>query len=125
MDNWHYLLVYMGIGLLIFEWAWMKTAPLRVPNEERDSKYPAFRRTDKQWRKWRYYPGALTLIPMKILLIVSVFFFGIVFLKIAALGHDLKGGHNPLIGKRQRFVQLVFKVVTPLLSFFFGYKSYL
>jgi hypothetical protein len=41
------IISYMLIGWLFFEWAWAKTAPLRVQNEERDKNYPAFRRLDK------------------------------------------------------------------------------
>ena len=44
------MIVYMLIGWLSFEWAWSKMKPVMEHNEERDSKYPAFRRWDVS--KW-------------------------------------------------------------------------
>ena len=37
---------YMLLGLSLFEWAWIKVKVIRDVNEERDSKYPAYRRVD-------------------------------------------------------------------------------
>jgi len=42
---------------------------LREVNEERDSKYPPFRRVDvHKWKKVRFYLGAVTLLPLRFLL---------------------------------------------------------
>ena len=67
MDTYYILLgVYMFIGLFCFEWAWIQIKPLREIDETRDSKYPAFRRWDAyHWRKWRFYFGAVTVMPFR------------------------------------------------------------
>jgi hypothetical protein len=47
---------------------------IREVNEERDSKYPAFRRYDaKYWRKWKFYFGALTYLPIRFLLVIAIY----------------------------------------------------
>jgi hypothetical protein len=48
------------LGILCIEYSFYLTRPLWKVNEERDSKYPAFRRTDiKHWKRWRLYLGKL------------------------------------------------------------------
>lgn len=67
----YYILIgiYMFLGLLAFEWAWIQIKPLREINEDRDGKYPAFRRWDAfKWRKWHYYLGAMTVMPVRLVL---------------------------------------------------------
>ena len=38
------LIINAIVGLILFEYAWHDMKPIREVNEERDSKYPAFRR---------------------------------------------------------------------------------
>lgn len=69
------LYIFLGvnalIGLVAFEWAWAKVKTIQQVDETRDSQYPAFRRLDaKNWRKWHFYLGAITLMPIR--LIISV-----------------------------------------------------
>lgn len=70
MEAYYILLgVYMFFGLLIFEWAWSQIKVLRDINEDRDSKYPPFRRFDAyKWRKYHYYFGAVTFMPVRFLI---------------------------------------------------------
>jgi len=49
------------IGVLLLEWAWMKTKPLRNRNPEYEKQFPAFSRHDK-WSKGFHYFGAPFLI---------------------------------------------------------------
>jgi hypothetical protein len=59
--------VYMFLGFLSFEWAWASVKSIRKVDEERDSKYPAFRRWDvNKWKKWKFYFGAMTLMPIRL-----------------------------------------------------------
>lgn len=61
--------VYMFLGLLMFEWAWSQVKPLREIDEQRDSKFPAFRRWDAfRWRKWKFYFGAVTFMLIRLVL---------------------------------------------------------
>ena len=67
------LILNSVLGLLMFEWAWAKTKPLREGNEARDSKYPAFRRYDAlHWQKWKFYFGAITLMPIRFILTLLI-----------------------------------------------------
>jgi hypothetical protein len=63
--------------------------PVMDQNEERDSKYPAFRRWDvSKWQKWKFSPGAITLMPFRLL--ATIFLVGLcyIFVRIATLGHN-------------------------------------
>ena len=54
---------------MLFELAYFRTRPFRKVNEERDSTYPAFRRNDiYKWARYKFYPGALLLMPTRIFL---------------------------------------------------------
>jgi hypothetical protein len=69
------LLIYFGvqavIGIVALEYAWAKTKRFREVDEERDSLYPCFRRTDaKNWSRWKFYPGAMFLFPTRLVLLV-------------------------------------------------------
>ena len=76
------------VGLLMFEWAWKKMKPFYNVNEERDSKQPSFRRYDaKNWKKWKFYPGALTILPAKVLLVISSMLLIYVVLKVLSIGY--------------------------------------
>ena len=68
------LVVNAVAGILIVEWILNKCSPILKINEERDSKYPAYRRHDTHlWTRWRLYPGAMTyLIPRTV---IAVFLF--------------------------------------------------
>ena len=83
MEAYYILLgVYMFFGLLIFEWAWAQIKVLREINEERDSKYPPFRRFDAyKWRKYHYYFGAITFMPLRFLISVLSVLMCFVFVK--------------------------------------------
>lgn len=85
------LIVNALIGLFLFEVAWAKTKLHRKKDEERDSMFPAFRRHDApNWCKWHFYPIAVTLLPVRLLII----FLSIVVLwalnRILMIGVDVR-----------------------------------
>ena len=48
-----------------------KTQRFREVDEARDSKFPAFRRYDaNKWARWKFLPGAMLLMPTRIILLV-------------------------------------------------------
>jgi hypothetical protein len=66
-----YIVAYMLVGLLMFEWAWYKTKSIRNVDEHRDSNFPAWRRLDlNAWNKMKMYPFAVTIMPVRIFIIV-------------------------------------------------------
>lgn len=57
------------IGVIAIEYAWSRTKRFREIEEERDSKFPAFRRTDvKRWSRWKFYPGAMLFMPIRLII---------------------------------------------------------
>lgn len=58
------------IGIIGIEYAWSRTKRFREIDEERDGKFPAFRRVDaKNWSRWKFYPGAMFLMPARLILL--------------------------------------------------------
>jgi hypothetical protein len=93
--------IYAIIGLLTFEWAWSQIKSVREVNEERDTKYPAFRRYDAiNWKKWKFYPGAIILMPLRFILMVLVLLLCYTLTRIFTIGHNLRAG--PLVGRKAK-----------------------
>lgn len=58
------------VGIMIFEFAYAKTAKIRAVDEDRDKLFPAWRRLDlDNWSRWKFYPIAMTLMPIRMILI--------------------------------------------------------
>ena len=58
------------IGFLSLEWAFHRLSRVRDGDEARDSQFPAFRRRDvKHWARWKFYPGAMLLMPTRFILL--------------------------------------------------------
>lgn len=96
MSFWFILLLTNAIlGLAMFEWAWIKMRPFYKVNEERDSKYPAYRRFDaKNWRKWKFYPGALTILPIRFISCVLAMIIVFIGLKVITIGSRYQRGKS-------------------------------
>ena len=60
-------------GIFIVEYCWKRMKRAREVEEERDSLFPAFRRTDtNDWKKWSFYPVACTSIVIRAALSLSL-----------------------------------------------------
>jgi len=56
-------ILYCILSVYCLEASWKKMKRLTEVNEERDSQYPAFRRTDALlWKKWKFYPIGMTAL---------------------------------------------------------------
>ena len=100
---WKILIVINAVlGVFLLEWSWKKFHRHRNPNKELNEMYPAFRRNDaEKWQKWKLYPGAMTvLLPRIIILTLSLSSITIISY-ILLRGHDTK---KPLQGLRKLFV---------------------
>lgn len=74
------------IGILLVEFSLYKTKVVRKVNEDRDSKYPAFRRVDvHKWKRPLLYIGAV-LLPIKVILSFCIIVFYVTFLSILMIG---------------------------------------
>lgn len=72
----------MFLGFALFEWAWKQMKPFREVDESRDSQFPAYRRLDvKNWSKWKFYPGAVTVMLIRFLLSFVCIFLLFLFVK--------------------------------------------
>ena len=95
------LIVNAFYGLVFFELGWRDTYRFRQIDEERDKLFPAFRRLDvKTWsrQKWRFYPGAMTLMPIRALISLGSFALCCLIMHFVMLGHDMK---KPTTGLRE------------------------
>lgn len=102
------LIVNALYGLLFFELAWRDTYRFRQVDEARDSLFPAFRRLDvKTWsrQKWRFYPGAMTLMPARALISLGSFALCCLILHFVMIGHDSK---KPTTGLREKLRKTLF-----------------
>jgi hypothetical protein len=107
-------------GLVIFELAWKDTYRFRQEDEERDRLFPAFRRLDVQnWRnsKWMFYPGAVTLLPIRAIISLGSFALCCLCLHVVMLGHD---SNKPTTGLRdwlRRFLFRAWNSLIPMAAF--------
>ena len=91
------LLICLGVnalvGILLFEMAFSKIGKRFTDgNEERDSKFPAFRRTDAyKWRRCSFYPGAM-LMPLKLVYLFVQFLIMTLIFKLLTCCHNSKKG---------------------------------
>jgi hypothetical protein len=66
------------LGILLIEFALSKSKAVRKLDEARDSKYPAFRRTDiKNWNRVRLYFGAPLVVPKFMMSLIAMTIFSL------------------------------------------------
>jgi len=59
------------VGCVMLEWAWRSLKRFRNPNLKLDKVMYMYERFDaKNWAKWKCYPGALTLLLPRILIMI-------------------------------------------------------
>ena len=99
-------------GLCMMEWAWHKFRRFRNPNRDLDVLYPAYRRDDAtKWKKWKLYPGAMTILIPRILISVLVAISLVIWLNIFMLGHTKD---TPITGCRRAILSFFYKLHTHL-----------
>jgi hypothetical protein len=120
---WIALIGYMALGVGMLEWAWIKMKPLREVNEDRDGKYPAYRRYDvDKWAKWKFYPGAITLLPFKFFGTIILLIILYIVVRIATLGHDFNSG-GPIKGYYRNLVTgTMYRVIASMIILMFGVR---
>ena len=118
---WKPLFIFSAIvGLLLFEWAWYRLRRFRNPNKDLDALYPAYQRSDAlEWRKWKLYPGAVTLLIPRLIITVLAVVSLYIWLTICLWGHP-KG--EPITGCRKTILRNVYKVHTHFVSLGFFHQ---
>jgi hypothetical protein len=115
------LAVYSFVGFALFEWSWYKIKPIREIDEARDSKYPPFRRLDAQFlKKWKFYLGAITIMPIRFIICILTIVTSYIFVKLISIGHNIET--EPLKGCRKTFIGFIYKAVAATLAFFGGLR---
>ena len=86
----NFLLILNAIlGLIMFEWAWFKTRRFRKPIMELNAQFPELCRYDApKWKKWKQYPGAVTLLIPRFMFSVLCMVLIAIFLNIWLIGHN-------------------------------------
>jgi hypothetical protein len=85
---WPPILFYMLIGVLLFEYSWHSVRKVRETDEARDIRYPAFRRWDaKNWARWKFYPGAVTIMPLRLILMILIGLICYLSVRIVTIGY--------------------------------------
>lgn len=108
------------LGLVLFEYAWYKSARFRKPIPELDNMMPGFRRYDAQrWRKWAFYPGAMTVLIPRFLFGVVIAILLCLIIKIAMIGH---ARNEPLGCCRRPIIRWTYKIVATLFQLFTNFN---
>jgi hypothetical protein len=67
------MLTQAVLGIFMIEFSWKRSARFRQLDEDRDKKYPLFRRNDnKKWARWKFYPGAMLWMPTRFVSVVLI-----------------------------------------------------
>ena len=108
------MLTQAVMGIFMIEFSWKRSARFRQLDEDRDKKYPLFRRNDnKKWARWKFYPGAMLWMPTRF---VSVVLIALIFQTIASLltcGHNFRNGPMKK-GCRKSLVRVLYKFFVSL-----------
>ena len=99
------LSINAALGLACFEWAWYKTRRFRNPIQELSETFPDICRSDApKWKKWKHYPGALTVLVPRFLIGILSLVIAFPFLKLFMCCHNPK---NPQRGLRLFLMRMV------------------
>ncbi len=110
--SWQVILLMLNAitGLAVFEWSWYMNYRFRKPIPELDDLMPSFRRVDAhRWSKWKFYPGAVTLMLPRFIFGVVIAFIMCLILKIMLIGQPRD---QPIRGCRKVTIRLFFKTFT-------------
>jgi hypothetical protein len=101
-------------GILLVEYAFFKTRRHREIDELRDGAWPLARRNDVHlWARWKFYPGAMILLPLRITLLASTLLIGAVLIPTLCMGHNFQ--KRPLTGCRKWVIVQLCRIGTRLL----------
>jgi hypothetical protein len=116
------LVINAVLGLAAFEWAWRKTRRFRKPIEELDAQFPELARRDApDWKKWKLYPGAVSLLVPRLFWTIFMGLILVILLNVILICHD---SSRPITGIRRFLLRSVMYVCTNLISVV-GWFTYL
>ena len=109
------LVIYLGVqavvGIILIEWTWKRVSRYRNVDESRDGCYPSYRRLDaKDWARWKFYPGAMFMMPTRLILLGLCIALFVFFVKILTLFHNFEKA--PVSGCRKKLIECTVKFWT-------------
>jgi len=105
----HFILANATVGIILFEWAWSKTARVRHVDGARDSLFPGWRREDvKKWSRLRFYPGAVTILPLRFFCFLLIALITYPVIRLIFIGVDIT---KKVPENRRRIQQAWYKFV--------------
>ena len=113
------------LGICLFERTWKNVERFRnPPSAELDELFPAFRRRDAvNWRKWKFYPGAMFLLFPRMILFLLISIISYLLVKILMVCHDPQ---KPIKGCRKFLINGLYYIVARLIAVFvfFTWSTY-
>ena len=104
------------LGIMMLEWAWSKTSRYRNPIAELNAQFPELSRHDAlNWRKWKLYPGAMTVLIPRLLAMLFIATIMVILVNLFLLGHKRKAAMGPI---RTFLCRTSVKVCVWLIAFF-------
>jgi hypothetical protein len=101
----------------MFELAWGKTERYRNPNKELNKVFNMFERKDaKHWSKWKFYPGAMTIMIPRFLFALLTGLTLTLIVWVMMIGHDINAPLKP--GCRKSIIRLSYRCMVFLQSLF-------
>lgn len=87
------MVCHVIVGVIAIEWCFTRIKRMREIDVKRDSRFPAFRRTDAaKWSKLKFYPGCLLAMPLRLILLNIMGLFLLIQAKLLTIGHDFNKG---------------------------------
>lgn len=120
---WVFLSVQAVLGLLLFKWAWGRMEKIREVDEERDQQFPCWRRVDaKNWVAWKFIPGAMIMMPTRLVSYFSLLFIHGIVVLLLQLGRDKeplkKGFRKSLINYSFDFSGVLWLIIAGTIPFY-------
>jgi hypothetical protein len=96
----------IAAGTFILEWSWNRMSRVRAVDEDRDSQFPAFRRTDVHtWVKWKFLPLAASTIFIRMVIAFGLLAIAGAVSWFCRLGLDTT---KPILGWRKTTIVNVY-----------------
>ena len=111
-----FLILNAIIGFVIFEWAWYYSYVVRNHPKELNDIFPNYRRRDAlKWRRLNFYPGALTVMVPRFVILMSGACSLVFFINITMIGQDLD---RPIGTIRKGILLFWYKLHTHIMCIF-------
>jgi len=109
------------IGLLLFEYAWSVTKRQQKRNKEREAKFHSYVRLDAgKWSRWKLYPGALLLMPTRLLLVLVSMILLAIIASMLTCCRDFKKKGPIRQGCQKSCIQFFYRLLGNFLCMIFG-----